>query len=148
MGHVWGHKPWRKFLVASKASVVAAKKTGQILVRTLGDPRGAESSLISGKKVGYVRSSELTFGRDARWIIRAVPSQEAVPDLVGKLEQLLVSSVSFAKIEESTLSRRSATQIGSLRRIWNQLTVRTLRKSNHLDIFRSRGSNALTHVAG
>ena len=28
-------------------------------MRTLGDPRGAESSLISGKKVGYVRSSEI-----------------------------------------------------------------------------------------
>jgi hypothetical protein len=52
-------KPWRKFPVASKASVVAAKKTGQVLVRTLRDPWRAESSVISAKKAGYVRSSEL-----------------------------------------------------------------------------------------
>jgi hypothetical protein len=57
-----GAQAMAKILVVSKASVVAAKKTGQVLVRTLRDPRGAESSVISGKKVGYVRSSEITFG--------------------------------------------------------------------------------------
>jgi len=36
------------------------QKTGQVLVRTLRDPRDPESSVISGKKVGYVRSCELT----------------------------------------------------------------------------------------
>jgi len=36
-----------------------AQKTGQVLVRTLRDPRRAESPVISGKKEGYVRSCEL-----------------------------------------------------------------------------------------
>ena len=36
----------------------SGQKTGQLLVRTLRDPRDPESSVISGKKVGYVRSCE------------------------------------------------------------------------------------------
>jgi hypothetical protein len=39
-----------------------AQKTGQVLVRTLRDPRRAESPVISGKKEGYVRSCELKTG--------------------------------------------------------------------------------------
>jgi hypothetical protein len=56
-------KPSRKFPVTSKTSVVAAKKTGQVLVRSLRDRRRAQSSVISGKKAGYVRSCEISLGR-------------------------------------------------------------------------------------
>jgi hypothetical protein len=53
-------KPSRNLPVASKTSVLAAEKTGQVLVRTSPHPGRAESPVISGKEVGYVRRSELT----------------------------------------------------------------------------------------
>jgi len=39
---------------------LAAEKTGQVLVRTSPHPGHTESPVISGKKVGYVRRSELS----------------------------------------------------------------------------------------
>ena len=51
-------KPSRNLPVASKTSVLAAEKTGQVLVRTSPHPGHTESPVISGKKVGYVRRSE------------------------------------------------------------------------------------------
>jgi hypothetical protein len=38
--------------------VPPAQKTGQVLVRTLHHPRRAETPVLSGEEVGYVRSSE------------------------------------------------------------------------------------------
>jgi hypothetical protein len=56
-------KPSRNLPVASKTSVLAAEKTGQVLVRTGPHPGRTESPVISGKEVGYVRRSEFTLAR-------------------------------------------------------------------------------------
>ena len=53
-------KLWRNLPIASETSVLAAAKTGQVLVRTFRDPSRAESSVISGNEVGYVRRSEIS----------------------------------------------------------------------------------------
>jgi hypothetical protein len=53
-------KPSRNLPVASKTSVWAAEKTGQVLVRTGPHPGRTESPVISGKEVGYVRRSEVS----------------------------------------------------------------------------------------
>src|SRR4249920_2583738 len=50
------------FQLHQKLPSWTAEKTGQVLVRTSPHPGHTESPVISGKKVGYVRRSELKRG--------------------------------------------------------------------------------------
>jgi hypothetical protein len=73
-------KPSGNLPVASKTSVLAAEKTGQVLVRTGPHPGRTESPVISGKEVGYVRRSGAA--RLAAIPVGASPTNRGVQSLL------------------------------------------------------------------